>query len=291
MDWRRNLLPDHRASGQYLPWVIAVMVYLASLAAAAGLTVDKSLFQWREELSRNATVQIVAPGEASTAKQLAATLEVLQSAPGVESADPLARNDLVALLEPWLGSGNVADDLPMPTLVEVTLSDQDAFDFDAVKERLSKAAPDARLDNHESWVGHLMALARTVQVIALGIVVLIGLATIAIVVFATRAGLAADQQVIEVLHLIGGQDSFIANRFQSHFLRLAVRGGLVGLGVTAVTIVVLARFTGDLGVNFAPRVLMTPWDMLILLSVPLAAAATTMVTARTTVMRSLSRVL
>ncbi len=291
MDWRRNLLPDHRASGQYLPWVIAVMVYLASLAAAAGLTVNKSLLQWREELSRNATVQIVAPSEARAARQLTAALKVLRSAPGVESAEPLGCDDLVALLEPWLGTGNVAGDLPMPTLIEVTLSDQEAFDFDAVTDRLRKAAPDARLDNHESWVGRLVALARTVQAIALGIVVLIGLATIAIVVFATRAGLAADRQVIEVLHLIGGQDSFIANRFQSHFLRLALRGGLVGLTAAAATIVVLARFTGDLGVNFVPSVFITPWDMLILLSVPLAAAAATMVTARTTVMRSLARVL
>ncbi len=267
------------------------MVYLASLASAVGLTVNKSLQQWREDLTRNATVQIVATSEASADQQLEAALKVIRAAPGVASAEPLDRDDLVALLEPWLGSGNVAADLPIPTLVEVTLSDDETADLEGLRAELARVAPDARLDDHESWIDRLVALARSIQAIAVGIVVLIGLATIAIVVFATRAGLAADQQVIEVLHLIGGQDTFIANRFQSHFLRLALRGGVVGLGTAGATMVVLARFTRELGGNFVPEVFMTPWEMLILLSVPLAAAVATMVTARTTVMRSLSRVL
>jgi len=289
MDWRRNLLPDHRASGQFLPWVIAVMVYLASLAAAVGLTVNKSLDQWREDLSRNATVQIVPTSQDSGDRQLAAALKTLRATPGIEIAKPLSRADLVGLLEPWLGSGNVADDLPMPTLIEVTLSEDAPVDFDALTKNLSKTAPDARLDTHEDWIDRLITLARTVQAIAVGIVILIGLATVAIVVFATRAGLAADQQVVEVLHLIGGQDSFIANRFQSHFLRLALRGGLVGLGAAAATIVVLARFTSELGGSFVPRVFISPLEMLILLSVPALAALVTMATARATVIRTLSR--
>lgn len=289
MDWRRNLLPDHRASGQFLPWVIAVMVYLASLAAAAGLTVNKSLDQWRGDLSRNATVQITAPNRKSGARQLSAALEVLRATPGIETAAPLSRKDLVALLEPWLGSGNVTDDLPMPALIEVALTDGTSVDLEKLKKRLGKAAPDARLDTHEDWIDRLITLARTVQTIAFGIVVLIGLATVAIVVFATRAGLAADQQVVEVLHLIGGRDSFIAGRFQSHFLRLALRGGFVGLGAAVATMVMLARFTSELGGNFMPKVSITPVEMLMLLSVPAIAALTTMATARATVMRSLSR--
>lgn len=289
MDWRRNLLPDHRASGQFLPWVIAVMVYLASLAAAAGLTVNKSLDQWRQDLSRNATVQITAPSRESGARQLTAALEILRATPGIDSATPLSRSDLIALLEPWLGSGNVTEDLPMPTMIEVALGEDLVADMDMLRKKLGAAAPDARLDTHEDWIDRLITLARTVQAIAFGIVVLIGLATIAIVVFATRAGLAADQQVVEVLHLIGGRDSFIAGRFQSHFLRLALLGGMVGLIAAVATIVMLARFTSELGGNFVPKVFVTPVEMLILLSVPAIAALTTMATARATVMRSLSR--
>lgn len=289
MDWRRNLLPDHRASGQFLPWVIAVMVYLASLAAAVGLTVNKSLDQWHEDLSRNATVQIVPASRDSGDRQLAAALKTLRATPGIEIARPLSQSDLVSLLEPWLGSGNVADDLPMPTLIEVTLSENTSVDFDALTKKLSKTAPDARLDTHEDWIDRLITLARTVQAIAVSIMILIGLATVAIVVFATRAGLAADQHVVEVLHLIGGQDSFIANRFQSHFLRLALRGGLVGTGAAAATIVVLARFTSELGGSFVPRVFISPLEMLILLSVPALAALATMATARATVIRTLAR--
>jgi cell division transport system permease protein len=290
MDWRRNLLPDHRASGQFLPWVIAVMVYLAALSASAGLTVNKSLGQWRDDLTRNATVQIVASKPDSVSQQVDAALEALRATPGIEKAEALSQDELVALLEPWLGSGNVSDDLPMPKLIEVTLVPKQTVDFAALRAKLVEVAPDARLDTHDSWIDRLVTLARTVQAIAIGIVILIGLATIAIVVFATRAGLAADQQVIEVLHLIGGQDGFIAGRFQSHFLRLALRGGFVGLGAAAATVVMLARFTSELGGSFVPKVFVTPVEILILLTVPLVAALTTMLTARVTVIRSLSRI-
>jgi len=290
MDWRKNLLPDHRASGQFLPWVIAVMVYLAALAASAGLTVNKSLSQWRDDLTRNATVQIAASNPKSASKQVEAALKVLRETDGIQEAEALSHSDLVALLEPWLGSGNVSDDLPMPKLIEVTLAAKPKVDFPALEKSLAKVAPDARLDTHESWIDRLITLARTVQAIAIGIVVLIALATVAIVVFATRAGLAADQQVVEVLHLIGGQDGFIAGRFQSHFLRLALRGGFVGLAAAAATIIMLARFTSELGGTFVPKVYINPYEILILLAVPLVAAVTTMITARITVMRSLARI-
>ena len=36
--------------------------------------------------------------------------------------------------------------------------------------------------------------------------------------------------VIEVLHLIGAKDAFIAGHFQRHFLQLGLKGGLVGGG-------------------------------------------------------------
>jgi cell division transport system permease protein len=66
----------------------------------------------------------------------------------------------------------------------------------------------------------------------LGLVII---ATIISVSFATRGAMAANRPIVEVLHFVGAQDSFIANRFSRHFLRLGLEGGLIG-GIAAILV-------------------------------------------------------
>src|SRR3546814_8077793 len=64
---------------------------------------------------------------------------------------------------------------------------------------------------------------------ALVVVLLVVLAASIMVAFVPRMGLAAHQRSIELLHMIGAQDSYVARQFQNHALRLGLRGGLIGL--------------------------------------------------------------
>jgi cell division transport system permease protein len=77
-------------------------------------------------------------------------------------------------------------------------------------------------------------------------------ATVLSVVFATRAAIATNRPVIEVLHLIGAKDSFIARHFQEHFLQLGLKGGLIG-GGSAIALFALAELTGGWLVGAAAR--------------------------------------
>jgi len=63
------------------------------------------------------------------------------------------------------------------------------------------------------------------------------------VAFATRASIATNRPVIEVLHLIGAKDGFIAGHFQRHFLQLGLQGGLIG-GGTAIALFALTQLAG-----------------------------------------------
>jgi cell division transport system permease protein len=40
--------------------------------------------------------------------------------------------------------------------------------------------------------------------------------------------MASNREIIEVLHLVGATDRYIAREFEKHFLRLGIRAGLVG---------------------------------------------------------------
>ena len=63
---------------------------------------------------------------------------------------------------------------------------------------------------------------------------LVIVATIISVSFATRGAMAANRPIVEVLHFVGAGDSYIANRFLRHFLRLGLEGGVIGGGIVGI---------------------------------------------------------
>ncbi len=98
-------------------------------------------------------------------------------------------------------------------------------------------------------------------------------------------------QVVEVLHLIGARDSFIAAEVQRHFLHLGFRGGLIGTALAALTFLALglAGGGGDMFLIAASGLAAENYPFL--LAIPFAAALVTVATARLTVFNTLERML
>jgi cell division transport system permease protein len=289
---RRSELPlEADPSHRYLPWVIAVMVYLAALALAGALALDAAVSRWGQGLSGVLTVQIpAAEGDRGPAGR-AAALVVLRATPGVVQATALSRDQLAALLEPWLGPGNLSPELPIPDLIDVRLAPDADLDLEALARRLEAAAPGAQLDDHKLWLDKVIRLSRWIQLLAAAVVLLIAAAGMAIIVFTTRAGLAVHHDVIEVLHLIGAWDSYIARQFQTHALMLGLRGGFMGLALAALTLFVLSRAAATLEGAFLPALSLGVGGWAALATMPLIAGMIATLTARTTVMRALQRML
>jgi cell division transport system permease protein len=60
------------------------------------------------------------------------------------------------------------------------------------------------------------------------ILFLIVTATVLAIVFATRGTMASNRAIVDVLHFIGASNVFIAEEFQGRFLRIGLRGGIMG---------------------------------------------------------------
>lgn len=283
------LVPDSEGAGRFLPWVIAVMTFLATLMMAGALATDMAIRGWNTALTGTLTVEIAADPDADMGVRVEDAVTLLRATAGVRDARPLARDEIALLLEPWLGQNNLIDDLPVPRLIDVQLDNAHDLDIDRLADRLAERVPGARIDDHTAWLDRLVHLARGLQLLAAGIVLLIGLAMICVIVFATRAAFAAHHDVIEVLHLIGARDAYIARHFQNHALAMGLRGGLVGLVLAALTLVPLAYAANDLGMLVLPELLPPPLQAALLLLIPTSAALIALITARTTVLRALSR--
>ncbi|MAG95991.1 MAG: cell division protein [Alphaproteobacteria bacterium] len=293
---RRDLPLERDGSGRFLPWTIALMVYLAALALTGALLLDRAVERWSTALGGTLTVQVAAitgpGGGAETAARVATAASVLRRSDAVAEVRVLSRAEIVALVEPWLGRGNISADLPLPRLIDVTLeadSQREPGDLGKLAESLAAAVPGSRVDDHKVWMSGLLRLARTSQFVALTVVVLIAVAAATTVIFATNAGLAVHHEVIEVLHLIGAHDTYVARQFQGHAVSLALRGGTLGLILAALTIAVLWGLAGEIAQPMLPHLEVDAALWGALATLPLGAAAIAAATARTTVLRALRR--
>ena len=287
---RTDLQLERDSLGRFLPWLIAFMVYLSVLAFAGLLALDDIATRWDRGMSGSLTVQM-APSGADDDKQTEAVLKVLNSTPGIGSAKFLDQGKLMALLEPWLGSEALDADLPLPRLVDVTLDADADINIAALERRLKVVAPGAVVDDHGVWLEHLINLIQTVKALALAVLVFIAMATTATVIFATRTGLAIHHEAIEVLHLIGAQDSYIARQFASRALMLGLRGGIFGLLLALPTIWGIGTLARSLQSGLLPEFSLGLGHWAVLACLPVVVALIAMISARLTVMRTLARML
>jgi cell division transport system permease protein len=116
----RRLLPEGRLSGP-MPWVIAIMIFLTVLAAAAALGLGGAANSLDADIGQRVTVQIVEANPDAREAQSRAALQLLQASRGVERVHRLDAAEIKRLLEPWLGSGGMEADLPVPVMIDVEL--------------------------------------------------------------------------------------------------------------------------------------------------------------------------
>jgi cell division transport system permease protein len=280
------------ASARFLPWLIAFMVYLAALALLAAVAMDAMAARWQGDLQGRVTVQVPAPGDptdtAARQDRIDRAVDALLATPAVTGVEVLSRARSAALLEPWLGEAAMAPELPTPDLIAVTLRSAGA-DLGDLPQRLAEAVPGASVDDHQRWLARLFALAGSVEALALVIVALVGLAAVATIVFVTRTGLAIHRQVIELLHVMGARDLYVAEQFQGHALRLGVAGGLLGALAAALTALGVAWLLQGERTALLPAIRLGWAQWLMLATLPVVAGLVAMLTARWTVLRTLAK--
>ena len=287
---RRTDLPLNRdALGRFLPWLIAFMVYLAVMALAGMLLLNQLAGRWDQGIGSTVTVQIPAAADKQQdARHMQAALKVLKDIPQVLFAEAIPESQIATLLEPWLGAIGGSGDLPLPQLIDIELKEGATLDEEAVHRKLSSIVPGVTVDSHGLWLERMVRLIRTVEILSIAVLALIALATVGTVIFTTRTGLAIHQDVIEVLHLIGARDSYVARQFATRALFLGLRGGLIGLFLALPTLWGIGFLVRSLDSSLLPDVSLQPMQWLMLAVVPAAAALIAMLTARITVVRSLA---
>jgi cell division transport system permease protein len=292
---RRTTLPlDEDGSDRFLPWLIGLMVFLAALATGAGFAVDAALMRWDDGLRGTLTVQLPQPtvGAPLSAPTIDQAVALLRGTAGIVSVKALDAQAEAQLMQPWLGDSVEAAQLPLPILIDVQRSEGAALDVADLTQRLVAIVPGATVETHGAWLEQLFRVALLIEIGAAGIVALIGLAAVLTVIFTTQTGLMIHAPIVDLLHLMGAADNYIARQFQWHAFRLGLRGGVIGLILALLAfgaLRVAAEQGGDVATDLAPgmRLPIVAWVLVAVL--PPVMGLVGLVTARLTVLRILAR--
>ncbi|OCC22866.1 cell division protein [Croceicoccus estronivorus] len=287
-----QLLPQARLAGP-MPWVIAIMIALTTVAAAGALALNNLANASRAELSGGVTVQIVEAAPAERDRQAQAALKLLRSSTGVASAALVPKEDLDRLIEPWLGeSATGGETIPLPALIDVRLdSGASRSRIDALRRQLLAVAPAAQVDAQASWLRPVISAIRSLQYLALALILLLAAASTAAVWLAARTALGSNRETIDVVHHLGGTDAQIARIFQRSVARDAMLGGVAGLAVGLIGIFAMAQRFADLDSGMMAVGGLTTIDWLLLALIPVAGVVLATLTARFTVTAALRRML
>ena len=272
------------------------MVFFAAQAGFVGLAVHQATETWRDDLSNTITVEILNKaeihkhnGEASTTI-IAAAIQILNDTPGVIEVRLLNKTEIAKLLQPWLGSGDILGELPLPYLIDVKLSPVQHPNLSKLEKRLNEIGPEIQIDDHKIHLGKLVRLSQSLQWTMIACLAMICFAICAVVIFGTRSAFSAHLEVVELLHIMGASDGYIARLFLWRAMVMGLRGGFIGLAITAAAFFFLWRLAGDLEAPLLNNLILTPQCLLMLVTLPFLAAFLTAVTARQTVLRELLRI-
>ncbi len=287
----RSDLPLRRdTASRFVLWLVMVLVFMAALAVTVNSYIGVLLNDWNQSVTGTLTVQIpmAEGGDKVTQAAVNKVVDVLKRHPGVSSAEALPRAKIASLLKPWLGDGAIVDDLPLPALIDVELRDDTPEALAAISASIKTAAPDAVIDDHRVWLNRVMSLAQGFSVLALTIMVLVTGALGLTIVFATRASLAEFAQVIEILHVVGAKDRYVAGQFARRALVQGIVGGAAGLALYAPALALVAWLANRVDPEILPNATLPMSHWLALAVLPLAAGLLAMITANMTVRRTLS---
>src|SRR3546814_11869662 len=92
------------AASRFLPWIVAMMVFLAALALATVMLLGTALDRWQTNRTGTLTVQLPpGPESANTHTEAQRIVELLTANPRAATAAPLPRDRPAERRAPWVG--------------------------------------------------------------------------------------------------------------------------------------------------------------------------------------------
>ncbi len=296
---RKNELPlKNEHTTLFLEVIISIAIFLFAITLAGVLSIDSMLTSWNKSILGSLTVQIMPIHNINQEKVYNETLayqekavNFLKSVNGVLKVTPLTDDQLNELIHPWLGDGINIADLPAPRIIDVKISPDTEIDFLQLSADLAQVCPQATLDNHQIWLNKLISFADGINIIATSVLFLVITITSGAIFYTTQMSLGLHRNIIEILHIVGAKDTYIAQQYARRMAFLGFLGGIIGVVFAIPTIFFIGNLAQAIEGGIISDATLNIVDWLLILSLPLFSMVISMLTAYYTVKHTLKKML
>ncbi len=289
---RENLLQeqvipfDTSKAYRFVPWVIALMVFLAILALAGSAMVSSIVGNWQQSDKKQIVIALPTSSLSPTIIQdhRQRVLEVLKNLRSVDKVS-IVEKQKISLITGELPEGPIT---PSSLSFEVTMQPGQNLHRQALQWRLQQEVAGAVLEDDDAHELLMVQLSRSIFWISSLLSLLIGIAAIVTITFVTHTGLETHQRVINICHIVGAHNDFIARQFQRHAMVLACKGGIIGTVLSFIACGVIAALLPSSNLLGIPTVM--PYGMIgaIMVLTPLGVMILAAVSAHCTVLATLT---
>ncbi|MBR4105686.1 MAG: hypothetical protein IKK52_00090 [Alphaproteobacteria bacterium] len=295
---KQELQLKNENTGLFLQVIISIAVFIFAITLSGVLAVNSMIGNWNRSILGSLTVQVIPSQNPNQEKALSETLahqekvvDFLRSVNGVLKVTPLTNEQLGELLTPWLGDDISINELPVPRIIDVKIDSDANINFSQLSKDLNSVSPLASLDNHKLWLNKLIAFADGLKMIATTILLLVSLITSGAIFYTTKMSLGLQRGVIEILHIIGAKDTYIAQQYARHMGALGFIGGLGGIVFAIPAIFFIGNLASAIEGGIISETSLSISDWITILSLPIFAMIIAITTAYYTVKQTLKKML
>ena len=281
----------NKAANIFLAWIILSMIYLAVVTLTGVLISNSSSKEWLESVDNVVTVQVSDPNAKSEVDDDSTRLETivkkLRITAGINKIKILDEEQTLGLLNNWL-SQDILNDINLPSLIEVKLIKP--INKEQISQKIGSLIPGVSIDDHSRWKQKLMFLIDTIENLGWIIFILILIVCLASIIFAITMTIANNSEVINLIDLMGGGSSFIAEIFQKQILLVIGPAALIGSFIALVTLFILNGYLATLLSDFLPGSIsslgekLNFWEWSFIASTPLVFIFLSLITVRVSVL-------
>jgi len=284
---RYDLPLNRSGNSRFIITLIALMTFLAVLALSASFALSHVAGEWSSGLENKLTIEI--PAESDDISALTIQIKKkLDSIDNIKEVNVLSDDSLSTLIAPWLGEDFALAEVPMPVLIAVESVENTPEFLGSLQKELSAIDEDIRVDAHEEWLNDFLRMIGLIKFVTIFVSLVIAATAVTAITGIIRARIAELKPDVELLHLIGAGDAYIAGQFQRYAMRLGLLGGAFGLFAGAIGLALFSLGVGQ-GNDLLPSMHVSGFGIFVLLCLPLIACALCASAAKITVLRTLAR--
>lgn len=281
---------------RFLVVLVALMCFLAVLAASGAFTLNNMTNRWASGLENKVTIEISSETKDGhllsheTVKRETDKLHnALKENPLIREITVLTHEDVQDLISPWIGNDLVLEDVPLPGLIALELSRSDSESLEKLREDIQEVSLYATLETHHEWLSDLVHFASTLKTLALFIALVIGGATVTAIVAGMHTRMAIHRKEINLMHSIGASDHYIARQFQRHAMIISWQGALIGTISGIIMTFCVTIISSRSQTALIPHIEIGFSAIMTLFLIPVIAVMIATLTSRITVLRSLAK--